>query len=660
MEATLEALMSGQVDAVVDPLSKTPVLLSKAQDALRRSEERYRRIVETTHEGIWTVDSACTITFVNNRLAEMLDYTVEEMVGESVFRFLPASGWELAMQRFETSRNGGSGEEQIWLRRREGSELCVLIKHSPIASDDSDVGTLSMMTDRTRQREDEEALRRSEEQYRQIVEATADGILKLDNDAVIVFANRRFAHMLGYALHEMVGVSVFAFMGSDSKATVLKALGRRAQLDITLLHKDGAEVSVNIAGNILSDGAGLPTGHLAVVRDVTERKKLQSQLMVSDRMASVGTLAAGVAHEINNPLAVVMANLELVADGLEQLEAEGAGAKGVTSRDAFSLSDTRASVADAREAAERVRFIVRDLKMFSRSPADETRGPVDVRVVMESSLRMGWNEIRHRGRLVKSYGDVPCVEVNEGRLGQVFLNLLVNAAQSLGEGRAQQNEIRVTTRLDGNRVVVEVGDTGAGIAPKVIGRIFDAFFTTKEVGVGTGLGLAICQRIVTDFGGELTVESAVGKGTTFRVALPIARSSSSASAPIDPLPVAGRRGRILVVDDEPMVASSVMRILAKEHDVTTLLAGAEALAHCAAGERFDLILCDLMMPNMTGMDLHGALALIAPNQARRMIFMTGGAFTETARQFLADSSKESFEKPFDVASLRALVRRLVG
>jgi PAS domain S-box-containing protein len=499
------------------------------------------------------------------------------------------------------------------------------------------------------------ALRESEERYRQIVEATTDGIIKIDDREQIVFVNGRFAEMLGYEPPELIGMSVSGLMGGAAKVMAHDVFdkGRDARtdaVDTTLRHKDGSDIPVNVAGSPLFDGEGRHVGNLGVVRNVTERQKLQAQLMVSDRMASVGTLAAGVAHEINNPLAAVIANLEFMAESLGVMEPRPSAT--------WLVEELKEPLEEAREGAQRVRLIVRDLKIFSRSPADEPNGAVDVKAIMESSVRMAWNEIRHRAQMVKHYAVVPGVKANEARLGQVFLNLLVNAAQALPEGRAEHHEIRVSTRLDGKRVIIEVGDTGAGIRPEIIGRIFDAFFTTKAVGEGTGLGLAICHRIVTDMGGALTVESEVGKGTTFRVALPVAdEPESKAAVPLEASLAIGRRGRILVVDDEQLVLQGVRRMLFKEHDVVTVQAAAEALALCKGGEKFDVILCDLMMPDMTGMDFHRELARVAPDLVDRVIFMTGGAFTARAQQFLSETPKEHIEKPFHPANLRAIIQR---
>ena len=389
------------------------------------------------------------------------------------------------------------------------------------------------------------------------------------------------------------------------------------------------------------------------LRDVAlraEQKKLQDQLLISDRMASMGPLAAGVAHEINNPLACVMANLDLATRALTARGEE----LGITGE----LSEIREELRDARDAVERIRNIVRDLKVFSRSPDDEA-GPVDIQRVMESTLRMAWNELRYRARLVKDYRPTPPVQANEPRLGQVFLNLIVNAAQAMPEGRAEDNELRITTGVAPGGVFVEIADTGAGMPPEVMGRLFTPFFTTKPIGVGTGLGLSICHRIVTGLGGTIDVRSEVGKGTTFRIVLPLARMEAPPPAPAAASSAAAHaartRGRILVIDDEPMITRAVHRILAHDHDVVEVDTARAALDRIVAGERFDVILCDLMMPKMTGMELHAELTRQAPDQVGRMVFLTGGAFTAEARGFLDQAPNQRIEKPFDPTHLRHLV-----
>jgi CheY-like chemotaxis protein/two-component sensor histidine kinase len=321
------------------------------------------------------------------------------------------------------------------------------------------------------------------------------------------------------------------------------------------------------------------------------------------------------------------------------------------------LHDVFDELRDARESADRLRHIVRDLKIFSRATDEEHRGPVDVQRIMESSLRMAWNEIRHRARLVKEYGLVPLVEANEARLGQVFLNLIVNAAQAIQEGDADHNQIRVITRLDpGGGVIVEVRDTGSGIPPENLSRIFDAFFTTKPVGVGTGLGLSICHRIVSGLGGRLEVESQVNKGSVFRVLLPKASGTVEARRRSSiPVGLPTRRARVLVVDDEPMIMTAIGRALALDHDVVSTENAVDALERIIRGDRFDIIVCDLMMPQMTGMDLYRELLQRVPEQATRMVFLSGGAFTAAARSFLDEVPNHRLDKPFDTRQLLALV-----
>ena len=384
-----------------------------------------------------------------------------------------------------------------------------------------------------------------------------------------------------------------------------------------------------------------------------ETLELQSQLILADRLVSVGTLAAGAAHEINNPLTYVIANLEFAARLVGQpLPADINAA-------AESRARLRRALAYAREGAERVRQIVKNLRTFSRGDEDR-RGPVLVEDVVESSIDMAWNEIRHRARLVREFSPVPAVMANEARLGQVFLNLLVNAAQAIPEGHVADHRVRVVTREQGDRVVVEISDTGAGIAPDVVERIFDPFFTTKPVGEGIGLGLSICHGIVANLGGEIQVESAPGRGSTFRVLLPASTRVHVDDPSRPPRPaLPPRRARVLLVDDEANLRTSLAQILGAEHEVREVGSGAEVLELLHAGERYDVLLCDLMMPEMSGIDLFDAIERLDAAQARRVIFLTGGAFTPRAQEFMARVPNTRLEKPFDIDELMHMIRKVV-
>jgi CheY-like chemotaxis protein len=312
---------------------------------------------------------------------------------------------------------------------------------------------------------------------------------------------------------------------------------------------------------------------------------------------------------------------------------------------------------NAAEGAERIRRVVGDLKTFSRGE-DETQRDVDVERVIESSISMASNEIRHRAELVKDFGRVPAVKANESRLGQVFLNLLMNAAEAIPEGRASSNRIRISTRLVVDRVVVEVSDSGAGILPADLPHIFQGFFTTKPFGNGTGLGLSISRDIVNAIGGTIEVDSTVGSGSTFRISLPVATSSARVRSAPTPAP-GTRRGRVLVIDDEPLVGLVLRRSLGREHDVTLTSGAHEAFALLRKGDQFDAIFCDLMMPDVTGMDFHEQLERELPEQAQKVVFLTGGSFTSRAREFLDQTAQPVVEKPFDGKALRALVREFV-
>jgi PAS domain S-box-containing protein len=500
--------------------------------------------------------------------------------------------------------------------------------------------------------ETEEQLVRARVDFRNVIEQAPDGVVVRRGD-VVAYANPAFARSLGIGdPASLVGQRLSTLVVDADRdraiARLNSGVGGERHEEYTLRTAAGepCHLEISPAQNVQFDGQA---AKLVITRDVTERKKMQTQLMVSDRMASVGTLAAGVAHEINNPLATVLANVDLALRDVHDVGVRP-GAR----------DELLEELQDAREGVERVRQIARDLKVFSRGD-EEVRGPVDVRRALESSLRMGWNEIRHRARLVKDFAPVPPVDANESRLGQVFLNLVVNAAQAIPEGQSDRNEIRVKTYTDAQgRAVIEVVDTGPGIPADVMKRLFTPFFTTKPIGQGTGLGLSICQRIITALDGEITLSSELGHGTTARVVLPAAKVPATAAAEEHAAAKrAGRRGQILVIDDEPMVALAVRRTLQGEHDVTICHSATEALRLIDSGLKFDVILCDLMMPQVTGIDFFHTLSQRAPEQAARTIFLTGGAFTPRARAFLDETTNQRLEKPFDPQNLRAVVNHSV-
>ncbi|WP_224366746.1 hybrid sensor histidine kinase/response regulator [Hyalangium versicolor] len=404
---------------------------------------------------------------------------------------------------------------------------------------------------------------------------------------------------------------------------------------------------VHLKGKVVKDGLGQPVRMSGTLQDITERKEMERRLMVADRMAALGTLAGGIAHEINNPLTYITTNLAFLEENLSTSAAKQNPA----------LEELRGAVSDAREGANRVRHIVRDLKAFSR--VDESRPqPVDVRKGLEFSFNVAAPEIRARAQLVRDFQEVPLVLGDETRLGQVFLNLLVNAAQAIPEGNPEAHSITVRTRRgEPGQVVVEISDTGGGIPPANLERIFEPFFTTKPAGVGTGLGLSICHGIVTSLGGRISVQSAVGRGTTFTVTLPATEAAQVVAPQAAPVVASPQRARVLIVDDEPMVAASLSRPLRAEYRVTTAT-GPEALRRVLEGEDFDVIVCDLAMPDISGMDLHARLKEQRHALADRMIFLTGGAFTQKAEEFLAQT-RYWLEKPVDLATLRKLLQEVV-
>jgi PAS domain S-box-containing protein len=479
-----------------------------------------------------------------------------------------------------------------------------------------------------------------------IAEVLAPGSLR------IVFANEALCGLVGQRLEDLVGKEPYQLYrepGPELRERVEAALraGESMCMEVSLPRQDGTLVwSEVLVSPVRATGEDV-THLVATHRDITATKELQARLVAAERVAAVGTLAAGVGHEINNPLAYMVLNLEAAS---RNLSSEG----GVP-----SVRDALTGVRGALEGAERIRLIVRDLQVFSRQ-VDQERGLVDLNALVPPAVRIVSHALRHRARLVEEFGPVPRVLGSEARLGQVLLNLLVNAMQAIPEGSPTLNEVRVRTSTDvSGRARVDVVDTGAGIPAHVLPRIFEPFFTTKPMGEGTGLGLAICQQIVRAHGGELEVRSEPGHGSVFSMLLPAATVQVGAAprpVPREPPPAPRtRRGRVLVVDDEPRLAQSMRLLLEPYHDIVTTTRGSEALALVSAGHHFDIILCDLQMPETDGAGVYRGLCALNPVQAERVVFISGGAYTAESRAFIESVANRVLEKPVRPEVLMATV-----
>jgi PAS domain S-box-containing protein len=515
---------------------------------------------------------------------------------------------------------------------------------------------VAILSDLNPRRRAAEALRESEERFRTVVQNAPDGVAIL-RDRSILYLNERAASLLGLpSAAAGVGRQITEFLHPVDAALAQKRIGKildtgkrpKEPQEYRSVAASGREVSVEISSIPIDlDGE---RAILAFARDVTERKAIQARLAQADRLAALGVLSAGVAHEINNPLSYVLLNLEFLERELKRLSEP-------ERRDSLL-----ARVSEAKHGAERVATIVRDLKTFARGD-EALLGPVMVEPVLESALNVVGSEIRKRASVERRFEDVPPVNGNAARLEQVFVNLLLNAAQAIPDA-GSDHRITVTLARDNDMVKISVADTGSGIADDVLDRIFDPFFTTKPPGVGTGLGLPICRGIVAAHGGELTVASRVAHGSTFVLRIPIYHGGivEAAAPPHDSHRPETLQHRVLVVDDEIAVGRTLSLVLEPEYEVTVAESAEQALSAIRGAEArggFHAVICDLLMPGMTGIELFEITSREFPELAPRFIFMSGGLSLTEPRNFSSRVSNRIIEKPFDLSQIRKALREIV-
>lgn len=419
------------------------------------------------------------------------------------------------------------------------------------------------------------------------------------------------------------------------------------------------------------------SGIYIFIIDITERNKLRAQALLSDRLATVGTLAAGVAHEVNNPISWILENLrflkkhtdelKLIVQKLGVIEHEMDDEKKILELNAFfsemksqeKIFSFEEMINETLHGAERIRDIVRDLKGFARIDKSEV-STVDVNTVLNTAISMAVPEFKHRARLEKNFTpNLPPLMVNSGKLHQVFLNLIVNAAQAIPEGDIDNNRITISTQLQKGRIRIDISDTGHGIDPATMPKIFDPFFTTKPTTTGSGLGLFITHEVISKFGGEIKVNSLPNVGTTFSVFLPAHQEFAVKKIKQESVSEIKKTKKILVVDDEVSLLKTIERMLDEQYQVTVALGGQAALELFEKKQtHFDVIICDLNMPNVNGADLYRHVLKHRPGDEKLFVFITAGVHTPLMAGFLEKITNPILEKPFTPKQLVSVIEMI--
>jgi PAS domain S-box-containing protein len=663
---------------------------------VERDEATIRAIMESAASPIFCLDREYRYTCFNRAHAAVMKalYGADITLGE---RFLGYMTVELDRGLAQVNVDRALSGEDFTDSKYSGEDhrtCCYFeIEHAPVRDvDGSIIGVSVFARDVTESKRAWDAVSQAREFLSGVIDSLSAHICVLDQTGVIVETNRAWRE--------------FAAANPPAPSNAVEGSNYFAVCDdVTGPERETAQAFVRGLRDVLADRQALfemeyachsPTterwfvgratrfvgegNYIVVVHtDITSQKKLLSQLSQAERLATMGMLAAGIAHEINNPLSYVLYNIQSTVEEFVRfseilrhpdearsvargsLSEEPSLATGVAEEPLWDYEDTVRRLRDALAGAIQIKEIARSLGTFSRVETTEAV-PTDLRQPILHAINMAHNEIKYRARMVTELARTPPILGSDGKLAQVFLNLLINAAHAIGTGDIERHEIRVRTWKTAIHVCAEVSDTGPGIPVACAARLFEPFFTTKAPGVGSGLGLSICKNIVDSFGGDISFASEPGHGARFLVRFPLLEeqelSKMGSVRPPSGQAVA-LRGRVLVVDDDEGVLASLRHMLGRDHDVVTAVSGTDARAVLQADQTFDLLFVDLMMPHMSGMQLHDWLVVTYPNLAPRVIFITGGAFTLEARHYLAQVTNLRLEKPLDATNTRTLANELI-
>ncbi|HXI03989.1 MAG TPA: PAS domain S-box protein, partial [Candidatus Saccharimonadales bacterium] len=500
-------------------------------------------------------------------------------------------------------------------------------------------------------RRSEEALRASEARFRSIFEKTTAGMATVAVDGTFLQVNPAMCRFLGYPESELLTLSVQEVTHPEDIAQTRQVFSNTpgsepecVDLEKRYLRKDGTTVWGRTSAAWIRGASGRADYSVALVQDITERKHLEYELRQAEKMSAVGQLIAGVAHELNNPLAGVLGYAQLLLDvpGNERI---------------------RRGLESINREADRCKKIVHNLQTFARKHKPEVE-EVDLNAVLMSTLELRAYQMKvdNIDVVADLDEDLPVTLADAHQLRQVFLNVIINAHQAM-TARGGRGRLTLRTRRKGHEISIEISDNGPGIGESVLGKIFDPFFTTKEVGQGTGLGLSICYGIVNEHGGRITADNLPEGGARFILTFPVRAPGPVPVPAASPRPAAARHGagaRILVVDDERSVRDVLTQGLeAAGHRVDAASNGTEALAVIEKCD-YDLIISDLKMPGMSGQSLFDSVCRRKPAMARRFVFSTGDTVSSATMDFLDRTGARCVPKPFDLREVRRVVEEFLA
>ncbi|MEZ4461679.1 MAG: PAS domain S-box protein [bacterium] len=521
--------------------------------------------------------------------------------------------------------------------------------------------------DVTAQKEHDEALVRSESRYRTVLNNSLDIVALFSASHRLQFVTPNIYETLGYRAEDLVGEEVDTLLTREDLREVaakVKLLRARPALPVSFEAKvrraDGTYAWVEARVRVTEPGV---EGAMLIcnARDVTARRELEAmrqQLIRADKLAAVGQVAAGVAHEINNPASYIYTNLFVLREYLTQFADKFPLEAG--SEAALVIADMKHMIDVNLQGMDRISHIVRELRMFSRDDSENIEH-VDLHETIDAAVHLVRNQIEHIAHLhVDVAADVRGIVSDRGKLAQVLVNILVNAGQAISDSPARDHEVKLTCRQEGAEVVITISDTGPGMAPDVLARIFEPFYTTKTAERGTGLGLWLCDEIVRKLGGRMEVESQLGKGSTFIIRLPRSHGQQEVEvASLEETTDTEYMLRVLVVDDDELVLQSVQKMLLSQgHEAIIAPGGTQAITLLTKDDAFDAIICDVMMPSVDGLQLYEHIGRHHPHLLPLVVFCTAGVLTQAARRFLSRADIRVLQKPISANLLHDVLRML--